>query len=104
MKNNDNSFPKLLIMILSFMLVLMNIIFEVTNRITLTDFQILLIAMFVVSVLPALGGVIYKWMNAENEPEDRQYELRGKRTKVTLTIAIIFIVLLSIYDIKKYLL
>ena len=71
---------KLLIMILSFILILANIIFEVENHFTLTDFQILLVAMFSVSVLPALGGVGYKWMNAENEPEEAQEELRKKRT------------------------
>ena len=79
-------FKTALIMILSFILLMATILGEVETHFNLSDFGILLVTVVAVSVIPAIGGVVFTWMNAENEPEEVQAELSVKRTRLVLII------------------
>lgn len=93
----SKDFKTLLFIILTYVLLVATFMVEIQNFFVLSDFAILLCLVVFVSVVPAIGGVIFKWMNAEAvEDEAERERLAASRTKIVFTIAVIVIIAIAI--------
>ena len=95
-------FKKLAVMILAFVLLLLVVVTEVNEHFELSDFGMLIMVMAFVTVVPALGGQLFSWMNADNEDASVRKAVAEQRTKISMTVGIVLIIVLAGYEIYKY--
>ena len=95
-------FKTALIMILCFFLLLMTILGEVESYLNLSDFGVLIVAVVSVSVIPAIGGAVFTWLNAEKEPEEERETLIPKRKRIVLSICAVIMAAVLYRVFTKY--
>lgn len=94
----------LAIMVPFYVLLLVTFIVEIQDHFVLSDFGLVLSVMFFVSIVPAVGGVIYKWMIAEKvEDEAERARLEASRTKKIIIIAVVVVIAIAIRGVTRYL-